>query len=163
MRKPVCLIALAFVAALPRTSLSQDAATLERRADSLFSDFTKSVSPGAAVVVIRDGQAVFRKGYGYADLEHRVPITPSTVFDVASVSKQFTGLVVAMLVVDGKIKLTDDIRTYIPEMATFDRPITIEHLLHHMSGVRDWPGTLSIAGWQFDDVISFDQILTMAY
>jgi len=163
VRKPVCLIALAFVAALPRTSLSQDAATLERRVDSLFSDFTKSVSPGAAVVVIRDGQAVFRKGYGYADLEHRVPITTSSVFDVASVSKQFTGLAVSMLVDQGKIGLKDDIRKYIPELYAFDPPITIEHLLHHTSGLRDWPGMLTLAGWNPGDIISFDHILRFAF
>jgi CubicO group peptidase (beta-lactamase class C family) len=72
VRKLVYLIALAFVAALPGTSLSQDAAALERRVGSLFSDFAKGVSPGATVVVIRDGQVVFRKGHGYADLEHNI-------------------------------------------------------------------------------------------
>jgi CubicO group peptidase (beta-lactamase class C family) len=156
-------IALAFVAALPATSVGQDAATLERRVDSLFSDFTKGVSPGAAVVVIRDGQVVFRKGYGYADLEHRVPITTSSVFDIASVSKQFTGLAVSMLVEQGKIGLKDDIRKYIPELYAFDPPITIEHLLHHTSGLRDWPGMLTLAGWNAGDVISFDHILRFAF
>ena len=163
MRKLICVIALAFVAALPRTSLGQNAATLERRVDSLFSDFTKGVSPGAAVVVVRDGQVVFRKGYGYADLEHHVPITTSSVFDVASVSKQFTGLAVSMLIDQGKIGLTDDIRKYIPEMYAFDPPITIEHLLHHTSGLRDWPGMLTIAGWNSGDIITFEQILRFAF
>jgi len=163
VRKLVCVIALAFVATLPRISLGQDAATLERRADSLFRDFTTGISPGAAVVVVRDGQVVFRKGYGYADLEHRVPITTSSVFDVASVSKQFTGLAVSMLVDQGKIGLKDDIRKYIPELYAFDPPITIEHLLHHTSGLRDWPGMLTIAGWNSGDIITFDQILRFAF
>ena len=133
-----------------------------RRADSLFAEYAGGNSPGLAVAVVRDGKVVFAKGYGLANLEHHVPITPSTVFDVASVSKQFTGLAVAMLVQQGKIALSDDIRRYLPELHTFPEPITIDHLLHHTSGIRDWPGTLTLAGWRYDDVISFQQILTMA-
>jgi CubicO group peptidase (beta-lactamase class C family) len=92
-----------------------------------------------------------------------VPITPATVFDVASVSKQFTGLAVAMLIEQGRVRLDDDIRKYIPELAHVGRPVTIDNLLHHTSGYRDWPGTLSLAGWRMDDIISFDQILSFAY
>jgi len=131
--------------------------------DSLFAPYNRTDAPGLAVAVVRDGRLVFSKGYGMADLERRVAITPSTVFDVASVSKQFTGLAIAMLVGDGKVRLDDDIRRYVPEMSSIGQPITINHLVHHTSGLRDWPGTLALAGWQFDDVISFDQILTMAY
>jgi CubicO group peptidase (beta-lactamase class C family) len=133
------------------------------RVDALFADLNRTPSPGLAVTVVRDGKVLLRKGYGLASIEHRAPITPSTVFDAASVSKQFTGLAVAMLVSEGKVKLGDDIRTYIPELPDLGRPITVAHLLHHTSGIRDWPGTLLVGGWRFDDVISFNQILTMAY
>ena len=135
----------------------------EARVDSLFVEFTRGVSPGAAVAVVRDGKVLLTRGYGYANLEDRVPITPTTVFDVASVSKQFTGLAVAMLVEEGRIRLDDDIRKYIPELHAHPRPITVRHLVHHTSGIRDWPSSLGVAGWRFDDVISFDQILTFAY
>ena len=131
--------------------------------DALFPQFRKGLTPGAAVAVVRDGKIILSKGYGYADLEHRVPITGTSVFDVASVSKQFTGLAIAMLVEQRRIALTDDIRKYIPEFPDFGRTITIGHLLHHTSGLRDWPATLSLSGWRMDDVIAFDQILTMAY
>ena len=134
-----------------------------RRADSLFAEFSGRDSPGLAVAVVRDGKVVFTKGYGLANLEHQIPITPATVFDVASLSKQFTGLGVAMLVQQGKVALSDDIRKYIPELQLLPQPITVDHLVHHTSGMRDWPGTLTLAGWRYDDVISFDQILTMAY
>lgn len=133
------------------------------RVDSLYAGLNRTPSPGLAVVVVRGGKVILRRGYGLASIEHRVPITPGTVFDVASLSKQFTGLAVAMLVSEGKIRLNDDIRKYIPELPSFGRPITIEHLLRHTSGLRDWPGTLSVAGWKFEDVITFGQILTMAY
>src|SRR3546814_14344448 len=92
------------------------------------------------------------------NLEHKVPVTPETVFDVASVSKQFTGMAIAMLVEEGTISLKDDIRKYIPAMHQFDDTITVGHLVHHTSGLRDWPGTLALAGWRMADIISFDQI-----
>jgi CubicO group peptidase (beta-lactamase class C family) len=135
----------------------------ERRVDSLFAEYTRGLQPGLALAVVRDGKLLISRGYGYANLEHKVPITPTTVFDVASVSKQFAGLAVAMLVTEGRVKLTDDIRKHVPELAQLERPVTVDHLVHHTSGYRDWPGTLSLAGWRFDDIISFDQIKTMAY
>ena len=103
------------------------------------------------------------KGYGLASLEYKVPITASTVFDVASLAKQFTGLAVAVLVGQGKIALDADVRTYLPEFPDLGHRITINNLLHHTSGLRDWPSTLSVAGWRLDDVITTDQILSMAY
>lgn len=124
--------------------------------------YDREPSPGLALVVVRDGRVVLRRGYGLASLEHRVRITPETVFDVASVPKQFTGLAVAMLVAEGRIALRD-IRRYIPELPARERPITVEQLVHHTSGVRDWPGALSVAGWRYDDVISSGQILALAY
>ena len=134
-----------------------------QRVDSLFFQYNEGGSPGLAVAAVRDSKVIFRKGYGLANLEYGIPITPSTVFDVASVSKQFTGLAVAMLVEQGKISLNDDIRKYIPELQQAAGTITINHLLHHTSGLRDWPATLAVAGWQFDDVYLFKQILDMAY
>lgn len=157
------LPALLALLALGAPAAAQDAAARERRVDSLFAEHTRTASPGVAVAVVRDGAVLLRRGYGLASLEHRVPITPTTVFDVASVSKQFTGLAVAMLVEQGKIRLADDVHAYIPELGDLGHPITIDHLLHHTSGIRDWPGTLALAGWRFDDVIAFDQILAMAY
>lgn len=157
---PVGLVAIVVLAA---TATAQDqSARRERQVDSLFAEYTVGLSPGAAVAVVRDGRVLLSKGYGFANLEHRTPITPATVFDVASVSKQFAGFAVAMLVDQGRIKLTDDIRKYLPELPDIGRTITIDHLVHHTSGLRDWPGTLRLAGWQFDDVISFNQILAFA-
>lgn len=134
-----------------------------RQVDSLFAGLDSTGSPGAAVLVVRDGKVLLRRGYGMANLEYKIPVTPETVFDIASVSKQFTGMAVAMLVDQGKISLQDDIRQYIPELPDFGHTITIDHLVHHTGGLRDWPGTLALAGWSMDDVISFDHILDMAF
>ncbi|UCC40642.1 MAG: serine hydrolase, partial [Candidatus Aminicenantes bacterium] len=131
--------------------------------DKLFAELNKTESPGIAVLVVRDGEVQLRRCYGMANLEHKVPITPDTVFDIASVSKQFCGMAVSMLIEQGKIALQNDIRKYIPELPDFCHTITDDHLVHHTSGIRDWPATLALAGWRMDDVISFDQILTMAF
>ena len=133
------------------------------RVDKLFGERYRGASPGIAIVVVRDGKVVLRRGYGLANLEHGIPITPKTVFDIASVSKQFAGMAVSMLIEKGSVSLEDDVRKYIPELPDFGPTITVGHLVQHTSGLRDWPGALALAGWQMDDVISFDQILTFAF
>jgi CubicO group peptidase (beta-lactamase class C family) len=142
--------------------LQAAAATPEGKVDQLFLAWDRRGSPGAAVAVVKDGEAVYERGFGYADLEHGVPITPSTVFDIASVSKQFTALAIAMLVKDGRIDLDADYREYLPEMPEYEHTVTIRHLVHHTSGIRDWTNALPIAGVRFEDVISFEDILEMA-
>lgn len=136
---------------------------LERKVDALIAKSVDDQSPGSAILVVKDGEVLLNKGYGLADLPHRVSIDSNTVFDLASVSKQFAGFAIAALVEDGKISLSDDIRKYIPELPDLGHQITVDHLVHHSSGIRDWTNTLVLAGWSFDDVISFDQILRMAY
>ncbi|MBC7895692.1 MAG: beta-lactamase family protein, partial [Cytophagaceae bacterium] len=157
--RPLPLLACALLLGAP--DLPAQAA--ERTIDSLFAPHNEGVRPGLAVAVIREGRLVLARGYGMANLEHRVRITPTTVFDIASISKQFAGMAIAMLVDQGRVRLTDDIRRYIPELGDVGHTITIDHLLHHTSGLRDWPGSLALAGWRMDDVIAFDQILRFAY
>ena len=131
--------------------------------DDLFSTWHSPDSPGAAVLVMEHGSIVHSRGYGMANLEHGIRIRPNSVFDIASISKQFGAFAVALLEAEGRIDFNDDIRTYIPELPDFGHVITIRHLIHHTSGLRDWPGTLRMAGWDYNDVISFEQILRMAY
>jgi CubicO group peptidase (beta-lactamase class C family) len=129
--------------------------------DKLFGQWARADSPGAAVVVVKDGAVVYQHGYGCADLEHHIPITPQTRFDVASVAKQFTGLSVAMLVEQGKLSLEDDIHKYLPDVPDFGKPITINHLVHHTSGLRDWPETLALSDVDMEAPITLDMILEM--
>jgi CubicO group peptidase (beta-lactamase class C family) len=131
------------------------------KVDKLFAQWDRADSPGAAIVVVNDGAVVYQHGYGCADLEHRIPITPQTLFDVASVAKQFTGLSVAMLVQQGKLSLTDDIHKYLPDVPDFGKPITIHHLVHHSSGLRDWPETLALSDMDLEGPITLDTILEM--
>lgn len=144
------------------TSFAQPTAgALNQKADSLFAAYNSQNTPGCAVAVVREGKVLFEKCYGMANLEHDISITPATVFDMASISKQFTGLAISMLEQEGKINVNDDIRKYLPEMPDFGKKITISHLLHHTSGIRDWSEALILAGWREDDLFSFDDIMRM--
>ena len=130
--------------------------------DALFASWTGPRAPGCAVSVMRGGELVFARGYGAANLEYDVPITPSTVFHVASVSKQFTALAVALLVADGEVSWDDDIRRYVPELPDFGTPITLRHLAHHTSGVRDQWAMLQMAGWRWGgDVIRQSDVMDL--
>ena len=111
------------------------------------------------MAIIKDGMVVYRKGFGSAQLEYDIPITPSTVFHVASVSKQFTAMAITMLEAAGKLSADDDIRKYLPEMADFGKTITIRNLLHHTSGLRDQWELLILSGWRMDDVITQADIM----
>src|SRR5262249_10778143 len=131
--------------------------------DDLFSQWAKPTSPGCALAVARGGRQLYSRGYGMADLEHSVPITPATVFHVASVSKQFTAMAVYLLAQEGKLSLDDDARRYLPELHPFAAPITLGQLVHHTSGLRDQWGLLGLAGWRMDDVITEQDILDLVW
>jgi CubicO group peptidase (beta-lactamase class C family) len=105
--------------------------------DAIFSEWDKPDSPGCALAVIKDGEIIYKRGYGMANLEFDIPITPSTVFDIGSTSKQFTALCIALLARQGKLSLHDDVKKFIPELTQYDKTISIRHLVHHISGIRD--------------------------
>ena len=136
---------------------------LSKKTDKFFNKYLSDDKPGGAVVVIKDGQVVHKNTYGLADFENKVPLSTSAVFDIASVSKQFVGYAIALLEKERKLSLQDDVKTYIPEFPDFGHTITIGHLLYHQSGLRDWPSAMKLAGVGFDDVLSFEQILSMVY
>lgn len=114
--------------------------------DPIFAGYTQQ-TPGCAVgVKPKDAPPVFA-AYGSADLEHAVPITPETIFEAGSVSKQFTAASILLLVDDGKLALADDVRKYIPELPDYGRPVTVDMLLSHTSGLRDWGEVMDLIGW----------------
>ena len=115
--------------------------------DKIFSKWNSTSTPGCAVGAAVAGKPVLAKGYGMADLEHDVPITPDTIFEAGSVSKQFTAAAVLLLARDGKLSIDDSVRKYIPELPDYGVPLTIRHMLTHTSGLRDWGSVEAIAGW----------------
>lgn len=128
--------------------------------DAIFADLTGDV-PGAAVGVLLDGEVAHRAGYGLAHLDHGVPITPGTVFDIASISKQFGAMAALLLEQDGRLDLDADVGDLVPGLPDFGATITPRHLIHHTSGIRDWPHVMALAGVEFTDVISFEKIMRM--
>jgi CubicO group peptidase (beta-lactamase class C family) len=119
---------------------------LTDKTDALFREWDKQNSPGAALGIFQDGRIIYARGYGMANLDYNIPITPQTVFRVGSVSKQFTAMSIAHLVEQGKLALGDDMRKFLPEMPVFDPPVTIGHMVHHTSGLRDYLILQGLAG-----------------
>ena len=113
--------------------------------DKIFR-WVKPDSPGCTVAASQDGKLVVSRAYGLADLERGVENTPDSVFDIGSIQKQFAAAAALLLVEDGKLSLTEDIRTYIPELPDYGHKVTVDHLLTHTSGIRDWPALQNLAG-----------------
>jgi CubicO group peptidase (beta-lactamase class C family) len=136
-----------------------DAPNLASRVDAIFADYAKPGSPGCALAVVQDGRIVHEKGYGLASVEHGVPITPKTVFDIGSTSKQITAASILLLVQDGKLSLDDDVHKLVPELPDYGAPVTIRHLLHHTSGLRDYINVMALGGINFEDWTNDDDAL----
>ena len=116
------------------------------KVDRIFAEWNTTSSPGCALAVVKDGHIIYEHGYGMANLELSVAITPQSVFDIGSVSKEITALAILLLVQDSKISLDADIRKYLPEMPDYGSPITIRHLLHHTSGLRNYDDLFDLEG-----------------
>jgi CubicO group peptidase (beta-lactamase class C family) len=129
--------------------------------DALFTEWDRESTPGCALAIVRDGAIVDARGYGRASLEHHSPIAPATIFHVASVSKQFTAFAIALLAHEGALALDDDIRRTLPDLPDFGAAITLRHLIHHTSGLRDQWELLQLAGWRWDDLMTTADILDL--
>lgn len=151
----VLLVACATVLAQTPQLSQADAAAI----DAVFADYDRPGSPGCMLGVVRDGALLYSRGYGRANLEHDVPFTTRTVFDIGSTSKQFMATAILVLAADGALSLDDDIRTHLPEMPDYGTPITIRHLLTHTSGLRDYITLMTLGGWQMEDVTTPAQAL----
>jgi CubicO group peptidase (beta-lactamase class C family) len=161
MKKLPLLPLLLCLASAPTALSAQE--DVAKRLDDLFHNWSKPGTPGAAVAVLQHGKLVYEKGYGLANLEYDIPVTPQTVFHVASVSKQFTAMAVVLLEQKGQLSLEDDLHKYLPELPDYGHRITLRQLLQHTSGIRDQWQTLALAGWRLDDVITQKQILRLLF
>jgi CubicO group peptidase (beta-lactamase class C family) len=113
--------------------------------DKIF-NWVKPDAPGCAVAVSQNGKPVVSRAYGSADLERDVPLNSSSIFDAGSLRKQFVAAAVLLLVEEKRLSLSDDVRKYIPELPDYGHKITLDHMLTHTSGLRDWTGLLPLAG-----------------
>ena len=155
-------LVLAFATFATTTPGASQDRTLEAQVDEILTPWDRADFPGCAVSVMHDGTVVYAQGYGMANLEYGIPIVPSSVFHVASVSKQFTAMAVALLASDGRLSWNHDIRMYVPEVPVFGTRITLRHLVHHTSGLRDQWSLLHMAGWRFEaDVVRQEDVLDL--
>jgi CubicO group peptidase (beta-lactamase class C family) len=141
-------ILLAAATALPA---QQPNDSIRAQLDRVFSAWSAKDGPGCAAAASRDGTTIYEAGYGSANLEADVPITPASIFHAASVSKQFTATAVMLLVREGKLSLDADVRTYLPELPNYGHRITLRHLLNHTSGIRDQWDLLGLARGRFEE------------
>ena len=139
----ICLLASNLISQAP------DRKNVIDGAERAFEKAAKAVAmpaPGCAAGVSLNGENVFEKAFGLAEMEHSVPNTPKTIFESGSVAKQFTAAALVLLQQDGKLKIDDDARKYIPELPEYGKPITIRHLLNHTAGLRDWGSVMQLTG-----------------
>jgi len=153
---PVVVAALAL--SLPAGDETTD------KVDKIFAQWDTTTTPGCALAVVKDGQIIYERGYGMAKLEDGIVMTPDRLFDIGSVSKQFTATCIAILAREGKLSLDDDVRKYFPDLPHYGRTITIRHLVHHTSGLRDYNGLLLLAGFRSEsDCPNVDEALELVF
>lgn len=161
------LVILFVITNFIRCKSTQDEA-LKPRIDSYFEKYVFNQSgdindntPGVSIIITKRDEILFVGHYGTADLKNKIPMSDKTIFDLASLSKQFTGMAISLLEEMGKISGSDKIIKYIPDLPEVMNEITIYQLIHHTSGIRDWPIMFGMKGWQPEEQLSMDQIFEM--
>ncbi len=154
-----CVLLIAIIIVFLCSTANAD--TLTDQVDKLFKTWDKPDSPGCSLGVIKDGQFIYKRGYGMANLEYNIPITSRAVFRIGSTSKQFTAMCIALLEEQGKISVDDSIRKYFPEMPEYANNIKIRHLVHHTSGIRDYLTLWRIAGERNDDFFIDPEVVAL--
>jgi len=130
--------------------------SLRKEVDRIFGQWDKADSPGCALAIINKGEFMYKRGYGMAKLEPAVPIVAETLFNIGSMSKQFTAASIILLAEGANISLDDDIRRYLPEFPDYGDVISIRHLLHHTSGIRDYAWLMLLGRKSFQNANTGD-------
>ena len=117
-------------------SVNANMSDLSKKIDLLFDD--RSQKPGCAVGLVENGEYIHSKGYGLANLEHEIPIGMDTIFRIGSVSKQFTTMAIAILEEKGELSFEDEMKVHIPDLVDYGEKVTINHMIHHYSGLGDY-------------------------
>jgi CubicO group peptidase (beta-lactamase class C family) len=157
MRKTTLLLAFTLLTVLA-TAQQKDAKQLSSGFDKLLSAQFKADEPGATALIAHNGQVIYKKAYGLADVELSVPMKRDNIFKIGSITKQFTAVVILQLMEQGKLSLQDEITRYIPDYPTQGNKITIEHLLTHTSGIRNYTSIKDTVGWDRRDVTPVEMI-----
>ena len=158
----ITLIAIVMAAAVTRNFGQQITADdAAKQVDVYLSQWDKKDMPGCAVGVVKDGKLIYKRGVGMANLTYDVPNTPTMLFEVASTTKPFTAMAIALLAEQGKLSLDDDVRKYITELPDYGDAITIRHLLHHTSGLREYEALIFFGGRGNENAHSEKEVLNL--
>lgn len=157
---PILAAALATTVAAQPPRVGADS-SVHGRVDAVFAQWNRTDSPGCTVGVYRNGAVEYARGYGMANLELGVALSPQSIFDIGSTSKQFTAMSIMLLARDGKLSLDDDIRKYVPELPNYGKTITVRHILTHTSGIRDYLTLWGLAGVDDADLTTDDDALAL--
>lgn len=136
---------------LPAMAVAQLSNIQQKKIDSLFLEWNQPNHPGGVIGIQQGNKISYLKAFGLASLDYLVPNNTGTLFNIASVSKQFTSFGILLLEKEGKLSIDDDIHKFLPELPYFGSKITIRHLMHHTSGLRSFHSLLATAGWRNDD------------
>ena len=137
---------------------AQEAIPQQTNIDNIFSRWDTKDAPGGTVGIIKDGELIFTKGYGMANLDYNIPNESKTVFKIASTSKQFTAASIILLSEQGKLSLEDTLMNFFPNFPAYANEVTVQHLLNHTSGVRDYLILARLSGLTVEDYYT-DQIV----
>lgn len=129
--------------------------------NGLFAEWDKQDTPGCAVGIVKAGKLEYRRGFGMANIEHGIPVSINTVFDIGSDSKKFVALSIVLLARQGLLTLDDDIRSFIPEMMEYEYVITIRDLLRHTSGIRDYFYLAYFSGFDYGNSCPVEDVISL--
>lgn len=156
MKHLTYLLLLCLSGPILRAQLSD---TQTARIDSIFLDWNQANHPGGSIAVRQHGKTIYNQAFGLASLNYLVPNGTGTIYNIASVSKQFTSMGILLLEKQGKLSVKDDIRKHLPELPDFGQVITIEQMMQHTSGLRSLHAMLEMAGWRGDDSRDNDDLM----
>ncbi|WP_179021321.1 serine hydrolase domain-containing protein [Winogradskyella forsetii] len=142
-----CLLVCFFMCCI--TTAQED---IVQKIDALLEVYDTNDAPGLSVKVIQQGKSIYGKGFGLSSLDYTVKNSDSTVYDFASIAKQFTAAAIWSLVKENKLSVEDDIRTYLPEFPDYGKVIRIKHLLNHTSGIRNYHTLMYLAGFDYESL-----------
>lgn len=166
MHRILLLVVTVLVSASPSAGAAQAGVPRGAAAaiDSLFAAHARPDVPGYVLGVVRDGELVFSRAYGSASLEHGAPLTTRSVFHLASLSKQFTGAAVALLVLEGKLSLEDPVQKYVPAAAKYGSELRVKHLVYMTSGIHEYTDVPRLGGlpWQSFHYFTTDEAIAAA-
>lgn len=159
----VAVAAVATALARPtRAGAQARSDTVSAKVDAIFADVNTTSSPGCALGVIRDGALIYARGYGMANLDEDIALSPSSAFYIASTSKQFAAASILLLAQQRKLSLDDDVHHFVPELPDYGARVSIRHLLHHTSGIRDYLALLmGLGAGRVENVMSDDDIIAL--